>query len=694
MRWRRILGVVAGVIVVLIVVAYVILTLYDYDKLKPMIAKAAREATGRQLTIGDHLKLRIGLSPTLVTGDIRFQNASWGSRPDMAVIKRFELKIALFPLIWGDVRIKRLILIEPDILIETDRHGTWNLTFETAEKSPPAESGKTPAPLRLSIAEMRIERGQIRFRDGRSGDTYDMRIDTLKATGDIDGPLDLALDGTYQDRSFRVTGTFGPLASLIDPAKPWPLELEAEVGGLTLEAEGTMQNLPAGRGIDLDVAARVRDLGELERFLGKPLAIHGPFEISGHAADPSPGTYRLSDLKVTAGESEMRGWVQFDVTATRPRITAVLSSQLLDLRSLLSKKGGKEAPEARPRAKGDKVFPDDPLSLESLRLVDGDIEIQADRLFLPRFALHDLNLHIGLNDGHLKVDPLRALVGGGTVDGRFDIGPEGEIAVVAARVKVDEIDMGMMLRELKISQTLEGKLDGEVNLKGRGRSIAELMAGLSGKAVLIMDKGRMANGYISLLGAEFASGILRLLNPLSDKADVTRVNCFVCGLDIKEGLVETTGLVFDTDQMSIIGEGQVNLRTETLDVSIKPVPKGGLGVEGIAKTGLSPGELAKPFKLGGTLAKPSLAVDPTEAAIALGKAGGGVALFGPVGIAAVLLSGGRAGENPCLVAIEAAEKGVRISDGGIVEKTTEGLTGTSKAVTKGVGGLLKGLFGK
>lgn len=169
----------------------------------------------------------------------------------------------------------------------------------------------------------------------------------------------------------------------------------------------------------------------------------------------------------------------------------------------------------------------------------------------------------------------------------------------------------------------------------------------------------------------------------------------VSRFDIQKGLADSTALVFDTERMSVVGEGEIDLRTEKLDLSIKPVPK-----EGIGGFSLNLGELTKPFRLGGTLAKPSLAIDPTQAALTLGKAVGGVALFGPAGIAAALIGkskGGKA-ENPCLAAIEAARTGVKPST---KEKPAEEKKGEPKKtedvlkeIIAGVGDKLKGLFGK
>jgi hypothetical protein len=68
--------------------------------------------------------------------------------------------------------------------------------------------------------------------------------------------------------------------------------------------------------------------------------------------------------------------------------------------------------------------------------------------------------------------------------------------------------------------------------------------------------------------------------------------------------------MLDTSQVTVVGYGKINLDTEKLDLALKSSPKKGLGVNGLAKLSLSFGELTKPFKLSGTLANPSMTIDP------------------------------------------------------------------------------------
>jgi len=91
-------------------------------------------------------------------------------------------------------------------------------------------------------------------------------------------------------------------------------------------------------------------------------------------------------------------------------------------------------------------------------------------------------------------------------------------------------------------------------------------------------------------------------------------------ITMKEGVASTTAIALNTDHTVVVGEGEINLKTERLNLSVKPVPKQGIGPRLTGKLNVRLSVFTRPFKLGGTLAHPSLAVDPTRTAIAFGRA--------------------------------------------------------------------------
>jgi uncharacterized protein involved in outer membrane biogenesis len=127
MRWKKILFIAALLFVVLIVAIYVILSTYDFNRFKPRIIQAVREATGRELTLGGDLKVELGLSAGISIEDVSFQNTAWGSQAEMAGIKRLEVQVALLPLIRGRIEFERVMLVEPNFLLEFSQSGESNL---------------------------------------------------------------------------------------------------------------------------------------------------------------------------------------------------------------------------------------------------------------------------------------------------------------------------------------------------------------------------------------------------------------------------------------------------------------------------------------------------------------------------------------------------------------------------------------
>ncbi|MGH6948917.1 MAG: AsmA family protein, partial [Kiloniellales bacterium] len=129
-RLRFWLGGLVVLLVAIVVAGYAVVSSYDFEELRSEIERQAQAATGRKLTISGPIDLKVSLTPAITLEGVTFANADWGSRPAMATVKRFELEVALLPLLTGKLVAKRLVLVEPDILLETGPQGEGNWNFE------------------------------------------------------------------------------------------------------------------------------------------------------------------------------------------------------------------------------------------------------------------------------------------------------------------------------------------------------------------------------------------------------------------------------------------------------------------------------------------------------------------------------------------------------------------------------------
>ena len=126
MRWKWVLLIGIFLLIAMTATVYAILTSYDYNKLKPQIARMVEERTGRRLTFNGGINLEIGLSTTLAVDNVTLANAPWGSQPDMIKIQQLQAQVRLLPLLAGDVKLKQIYLDGVDALLETDPTGSVN----------------------------------------------------------------------------------------------------------------------------------------------------------------------------------------------------------------------------------------------------------------------------------------------------------------------------------------------------------------------------------------------------------------------------------------------------------------------------------------------------------------------------------------------------------------------------------------
>ena len=244
-----------------------------------------------------------------------------------------------------------------------------------------------------------------------------------------------------------------------------------------------------------------------------------------------------------------------------------------------------------------------------------------------------------------------------------------------------------MLKKLGISQDLEGIIDTDINLTSQGNSVAALMAGTNGDVVAFLSEGQMPIEYLNLVGADITTSLLKIVNPFEKKIDKAQINCVVCDFNIKDGLAKSDIIMIDDPDKTLLSAGAVNLKTEELDFGIQTKPKEGLGTKETGKVSVSLSAITKPFKLGGTLANPSLGISPKRTAKAIGTG-----LMGPGGLVSLFVSASSGNENPCAAAL-------KIAGAGTPKTTTKAdkgkeQEGTSEKKKEGLGSKIKNLISK
>ena len=659
MRLKRILAVATAVLLCALGTVYLILATYDYNTFKPRIVDLVQETTSRKLDLNGDIDIKIGLAPTIIVNDVAFQNASWGSQKEMARVKHFEVKVALLPLARGHIQIRRMTAVEPVFLFEVNKKGQSNLDFQQPAQRVTEKKKAEKEPLELttlSFNRLEVQKAIFTYNDHQSDNQHTLRLDqlSLKRSGSKD-LLQLNLNTAYDDISVRVSGHIGLLKTIFDPDVAWPLDIKIEALDTTMTAVGEIKDLLSIEGIDLKLNGQGEDLANFNQIVGDPLPVHGPFGFSGHLNFASVKKLEVSDLYLKLGDSSLKGTVAVDTTQIVPRVSARIASDKLDLRPILMRNKN-EKPEDNqspsPLKNRDKVFSAEPLPIEVLHRVNADLSLNVVQALLPRIALDHLNVRANLQNGQLSIKPFIADIGGGSLSVDLNLVENAENTRLRAIISAQKIDLGSMLKKLEMTQAMEGALDLDVGLEGRGNTIAAIMAGLNGDVIIRLGAGKMPTDYLNVFGADLGTGLLRLFNPFGEKIEKARINCMVADIYIKDGMANSDIILIDDRLKTLLGNAEVNLKSEELDVWIKPRPKEGIGTKKTGKLSISMKALTQPFKLGGTLAKPSIEMDTVQTAKTVGTA-----FLGPVGWAWLVFSRSSGDEDICAFAQEIAGKG-------------------------------------
>lgn len=279
MRWKWIAGIALLLIVALVAALCGFLYTFDYNTLKPRIARMVKDATGRELEISGDIDLALGLLPALEITDLSFANAPWGSQPQMIRMDKLQARVQLLPLLSKDVRMTRLAFAGVEVLLETkpDGQGNWEIPVD---ESPAGRPGASKA-FKINAGNIRLQNLVLTYRDGKTGSTTRVRIADLQMVEPAGGDsLAVDLKADYNGQPLTLAGTTGPVRMLLESER-FGFELSGAFSTAALELDGAIDDALNLQGIDVKVQTSGKNLAELKLVNNFRLPETNTFNLTG-----------------------------------------------------------------------------------------------------------------------------------------------------------------------------------------------------------------------------------------------------------------------------------------------------------------------------------------------------------------------------------------------------------------------------
>ena len=558
-----------GVLAVLILALVLFLSLANWNALRPFIARQASAMSGRTIRIDGDLKVHPwSWTPYAEVGGLKIGNPHWANDGLMADIPKATVGVHLLSLFTGHWDLTRLELDHPKIWLFVDSAGRENWRANLGDDQP------TKLPL---IERFLVDGGQLGFADMPRKLTIGGRVESHEvARGSGGGSFHLDGNGAINARPFDLSITGAPLLN-VNAAKPYDFTAAMRAGDTRLNAQGVLPKPFDFGQVQAAMTVSGRNFADLYTLTGLELPDTPPFSLSGDLNRQGP-RYTFTKVHGTVGSSDLAGDFQVDRVDGRRTLKADLRShslQFSDLGSLVgAPKPGARTPAEQAAASARKaegrLLPDATLNLAKIRSTDATVRYRADSVKSPGWLpISKASLDLTLDHGVLSMTPLVFSLPQGDVDARIRIDARTDTPKDDVDVRVKNARLENLFRS-SANPPIDGTLEARAELHGVGDSVHKAASTANGTFALAVPNGHIRQLLAEALGID-ATKALGLLIDKSSKD--TGVRCAMADFQADNGVLTARNLVLDTDPVLAKGSGTIDLRDETLNLTLEGKPK-------------------------------------------------------------------------------------------------------------------------
>lgn len=359
----------------LCVLLVALLFFVDVNLYRDRIEQHVSTAFGRDVVLQGPLGLEPSLTPRFVVNGLQIANPDWASRPFLATVDKFDIRVSLLPLLRGDLEVESLEFHGVDLLLEKTADGANNFTFDSS-----GETGPLPAIEHLSL------HGAMIAYAGPDGPVKRLRMARVTARKVPGQPVELAAHTTVN--AVPVTLALrGEALDVQQPKGPWQLTLTGNIGDLSLQVDGRIAQLSDWRHGEYRLDLKGRHLDDLETVSGHPLPEAEPVALGANIRLDLDESVELYDITGHMGSSDLQGELHWALMDPRPAIRMRLESHQLNAGDMET-----DDPQVYSTYETD-TLPDNPLpDIAALAGTDLDIEIRVQQFTAGDNTLHDIRL--------------------------------------------------------------------------------------------------------------------------------------------------------------------------------------------------------------------------------------------------------------------------------------------------------------
>ncbi|MDJ0817557.1 MAG: AsmA family protein [Desulfobacterales bacterium] len=585
-------GLIAGLIILLVVLAFVPITI-DLSEYKGTVESAASLALGRPVKVDDKIVIATSLQPYFSLEGLRISNPEDFQTGDFLQMKEARIGVKVLPLLSGKVHITGIKVIGLTVLLVEDKKGAVNWIFNPAtETEPKAPSEPKPRSAErefelqsdsLVVADLLLEDISVDYRSADVKDPLQLKINECKGTMTAGKPLTLDIKGALFDEPYTTSIEIGSLKEFLEENRSW-MEIKTEIAKTRFAFSGTVDLAQATQILKLKAEVAGDRLDSLNGLLDLDLP---PLKSYRSAAQLTlkEKHAELSNFEVQVGQTKLAGKMTVDNSGAKSKSKIDLTAPLIQLDDFdvgdwspekaqsqdTAEKSQNEKQDDTGTGKAGQPSSDEDvaalLSPEVLGKYEVQLNVKVNKVLSGNDQLGSGSLTATLKDGRFSIDPLKLNIPGGSFALAASLKPDVNAPEASIRADMEKFDFGVLVRRANPKADMGGVINLEVDLKSSADSFETLMAKGNGYFDV---SGRLENleaGIIDLWAVNVIAAVV------SQEKDASKINCVVGRFSMKDGILEPDILLIDTSKIRICGKGHVDFKKQQIDLKMAPTPK-------------------------------------------------------------------------------------------------------------------------
>ncbi len=652
---RRIVIVVALVLVLAVVGAGILLASLDVNQYRGKIQSTLQEHLHRSVTLGalglKFIPLAIRVEDTSIGDDPAFD-----SKDAFLSAKEMYVSVSLPALLARQVRVDSLRVIQPQVHLIKNRQGKWNFESLTSGASPSGSSSGSGGTA-VALGELTIQDGTVAVTDqtaGKGTGKYDHIDITLKdwAPGkhfDLDGKIHLPGGG----KELIVVQATGASAS----------DVSGTVSLQTVSLAGLRTFLGASAAELSDVVlngdSKFQDQGGAMSAQGSVSITDSMLKEPGHLDfnvkdDRQSGVLEVPSFTAKLGSVTVTGSAQTklnpDTVDARIRTDNASIAEFLRLAKMAGFApgfAGTGTLSMNIRAQGSPASPaiggsvsvrnasvtlpaqTQPVQVDSADIrfaetrpvsANGSGTVTIGKISYNELVLTDVKGECKVSGGIIEVNPLTANLFGGSETGAFTIDLHAVPPKYTVNSKLSSVDANKLISATSaMKNVFYGTVNESTDIQLNPIAGQDMARGLNGTIDMVLVNGKLTG--ISVMNEMAKVG--KFLGYAIVKDNTTNIQKMSGTFKIQDGVANSDNLQMAFDGGSLTGAGTIGLVDQTLNLKLTTVLTkdktqhvSANMIGGMISTVMSnsKGELVVPATVKGTFAKPQFEPDTAQMA--------------------------------------------------------------------------------